>query len=330
MKSMNSIFGNVDDLFLFCLIVEEGSLSKAAVRLNLPASTVSRRMKSLEQKLGISLLALEKRELVATPVGMRWYDAIHQNLWQVDSTVASLQHSVNRLNGRVRITVPRAFYYDVVRWVVRDMLKQYPAVSIEVFIHQSPMVASLDTDTDVMMVFNDLTELNDCVARPMYKTKLGIYAHRDFFKDKAFPRTIRDLEQYDWISNYSTTTVPVFRNEKLCDMLQTNVRMVVNDIHAQADEIRRGLGIGSLPIAKAAKHPELVRIFPELSTRIRQSYLVYRKRKYQPLLIEETVRRIVAEAEKWFLKHNDWHFERANPCIEEDSNALDEADDSMD
>ncbi|WP_141709716.1 helix-turn-helix domain-containing protein, partial [Vibrio splendidus] len=48
---MNSIFGNIDDLFLFCAVVEEGSLLSASKRLQLPVSTMSRRLTALEERL---------------------------------------------------------------------------------------------------------------------------------------------------------------------------------------------------------------------------------------------------------------------------------------
>lgn len=60
---MNSIFGNVDDLYLFCSVVEQGSLLAAAKKLELPVSTMSRRLSALEARLGLRLL--EKKATVS-------------------------------------------------------------------------------------------------------------------------------------------------------------------------------------------------------------------------------------------------------------------------
>lgn len=57
---MNSIFGSIDDLFLFCKVVQLGSQQGAAKELKLPVSTVSRRLSLMEEKLGVRLL--EKRD----------------------------------------------------------------------------------------------------------------------------------------------------------------------------------------------------------------------------------------------------------------------------
>ncbi|HBZ06462.1 MAG TPA: LysR family transcriptional regulator, partial [Massilia sp.] len=58
-----------NDLLLFARIVEAGSFSKAAVRVNLPKSTVSRRISLLEARLGERLLQRTTRKLVLTEFG---------------------------------------------------------------------------------------------------------------------------------------------------------------------------------------------------------------------------------------------------------------------
>ena len=74
---MNSIFGNIDDLYLFCCVVEEGSLLAASKKLQLPVSTMSRRLSTLEQRLNIRLLEKKGRELVATQSGVQALSLIH-------------------------------------------------------------------------------------------------------------------------------------------------------------------------------------------------------------------------------------------------------------
>jgi DNA-binding transcriptional LysR family regulator len=58
-----------NDLLLFARIVESGSFSKAAQRVELPKSTVSRRIALLEAKLGERLLQRTTRKLMLTEFG---------------------------------------------------------------------------------------------------------------------------------------------------------------------------------------------------------------------------------------------------------------------
>ena len=310
MKSNNSIYGNLDDFFLFCSVVEAGSLSKAAAALNMPASTLSRRLDALQKRLGVSLLTSYKRELTPTDFGRRIFEALYPSMWQIDSAIGAVQAEQQTLKGTVRVTVPRAFYYDVVRHSVRTLRRQYPGVHFVSIPNQFPLVASLDVDCDILMTFDDLSELGDFVAVPLYRTKLGIFAHRDFFKDREPPATLKDLAKCPWIGNYAIKERPLFHEERLVEVLDVEPVVVVNDIHAVADEIRAGVGIGMIPIAKARKHPELVRLFDDINGKIRQSYLIYRKHRYKPRVIEVTVEQIRRDAIRWFSRNDDWAVER--------------------
>jgi hypothetical protein len=58
-----------NDLLLFARIVAEGSFSKAAARLAVPKSTLSRRITALESQLGERLLLRTTRKLSVTEFG---------------------------------------------------------------------------------------------------------------------------------------------------------------------------------------------------------------------------------------------------------------------
>jgi len=58
-----------NDLLLFARVVDEGSFSKAAQRLSIPISTVSRRITALETALGERLILRTTRKLTVTELG---------------------------------------------------------------------------------------------------------------------------------------------------------------------------------------------------------------------------------------------------------------------
>src|SRR4051795_9966739 len=66
-----------NDLVLFARVVDEGSFSRAAERLRLPKSTVSRRLAALEALLGERLLLRTTRKLTVTDFGRAVLDHAH-------------------------------------------------------------------------------------------------------------------------------------------------------------------------------------------------------------------------------------------------------------
>ena len=65
-----------------------------------------------------------------------------------------------------------------------------------------------------------------------------------------------------------------------------------------------------IPIAKAARHKELIRLFPDYNGKIRQSYLVYRKHRYQPKVIAVVIEELKRGVERWVRHRDDWAAEK--------------------
>ncbi|MDI9690345.1 LysR family transcriptional regulator, partial [Burkholderia cenocepacia] len=65
---------NLNDLYLFVQAVDAGSMSAAARRLDLPKSTVSKRVAELERTLGARLVHRTSRSFRLTPVGAEFFE----------------------------------------------------------------------------------------------------------------------------------------------------------------------------------------------------------------------------------------------------------------
>ena len=62
------------DLRLFVSVVDNGSFTKATAQEDLPGSTLSRRLRKLEDELGLRLLERTTRRVQVTDLGMEFYD----------------------------------------------------------------------------------------------------------------------------------------------------------------------------------------------------------------------------------------------------------------
>lgn len=94
------------DLLLFARIVESGSFSKAALRVGLPKSTVSRRLALLEAKLGERLMQRTTRKLVLTEFGASLLEHARKVVEEVEAAGALVQHRQAEPSGLLRISMP--------------------------------------------------------------------------------------------------------------------------------------------------------------------------------------------------------------------------------
>lgn len=66
---------DLNDIAVFVKVAQYGSFSRAAHSLGMPVSTVSRKVTSLEEQLGVMLLQRTTRKLSLTVQGQAYYNS---------------------------------------------------------------------------------------------------------------------------------------------------------------------------------------------------------------------------------------------------------------
>lgn len=284
---MNSIFGSIDDLFLFCKVVEQGSLQRAAKVLNLPQSTVSRRLATLEARLGLRLLEKKGRELTPTDVGKLTFENLNSGMELIESGIENLKEQTNQVFGHVRLSIPHSLYRSFFASTIETFLKKFPRVHLDLVLnddHTKPK-----TDRDLLITF-DIEDMDDMIARPIFISKHGFFASQHYVQQCNVISTPSDLAALDWITIDQKSKVAFFYDGKFAEEHQIKPRLVVNDIRSVVDAVNRGLGVASLPLRHAKEGNNLVQLLSGYHRSDRQLFLVYKARKYQPnavrLLIE--------------------------------------------
>src|SRR4051794_28212653 len=95
-----------NDLLIFARVVEAGGFGRAATRLGLPKSTVSRRIAALEAALGERLLQRTTRKLVVTEFGQQLLGPARQVVSETEQAVALAESSRGQVTGRLRVSMP--------------------------------------------------------------------------------------------------------------------------------------------------------------------------------------------------------------------------------
>ncbi|MCG9579941.1 LysR family transcriptional regulator [Vibrio tubiashii] len=292
---MNSIFGNMDDLYLFCSVVEEGSLLSASKKLQLPVSTMSRRLSALEQRLNTRLLEKKGRELVATQSGSEAFELLRSGMESVESGFGQMLSDTQEVSGKIKLAIPHNFYRAFVGEVVEQFLVDHPKVSLDLVLSQEQAVPQ--TDRDLLITF-DLAEMNDMIARPLFKARHAFFASPEYLTEVGEVNNLASLSQLDWVSVDHALDISVYEQEHLVDVMSVKPKLIVNDILAVCGAVEKGLGVASLPFRHVHKGMNLVRVLPQYQRSVRQAYLVYKQRRYQPKALSLLVERLMAGVDK--------------------------------
>jgi DNA-binding transcriptional LysR family regulator len=125
---------DLNSLIIFAHVVEANGFSKAARRLKMPTSTVSRRIAELEQALGVRLIERSTRSLRLTDVGSEVLEYAHRGAEISEAIDNIASNHLSKVSGNLRLAAPPSISDSLLAPIVVAFQKEYPDVHIQVFI----------------------------------------------------------------------------------------------------------------------------------------------------------------------------------------------------
>ncbi|QQN62314.1 LysR family transcriptional regulator [Bradyrhizobium diazoefficiens] len=120
-----------EDMTAFVYAAEAQSFSGAARRLGIAKSIVSRRMNSLEDRLGTSLFNRTTRRLSLTETGRAYFERARRILADVTDAEDVTRHLQGEVRGRLKVAAPMSFGVQHLAPAVTEFLTAHPQVEIE-------------------------------------------------------------------------------------------------------------------------------------------------------------------------------------------------------
>jgi DNA-binding transcriptional LysR family regulator len=179
---------DADDLLLFARVAESGSFSRAAERVQLPKSTVSRRIAALEKRLGERLLQRTTRKLVITEFGQGVLDHARALSEEVDAALAFALSRQARPSGRLRVSMPGDFASTALEQPLAGFIRDFPEVSLELDL--SPRrVDLIGENFDLAIRMGALPDDTQLSARRLAVFTTGLYAAPSLLREHGEPLT---------------------------------------------------------------------------------------------------------------------------------------------
>jgi len=276
-----------NDLLLFARIVDAGSFSKAAARVDLPKSTVSRRIALLEARLGERLLQRTTRKLVLTEFGADLLEHAHKVAEEVDAAGALVQHRQVAPSGKLRISMPGDFANMGMNTVIARFIERYPAVTLELDL--SPRRVDLVTESfDIAIRMGDLPDDASLSARRVALERFGLYAAPAYIAQRGLPEHPDDLLAHELLCILSRSggAVPwVLTRGKQRWERALPARLTANSPDLLARIACSGAGIAAssgLFAEPYVSRGELVRVLPEWDLPPATAWAVFPGRRLMP------------------------------------------------
>ncbi len=276
-----------NDLLLFARIVESGSFSKAAQRVDLPKSTVSRRISLLEAKLGERLLQRTTRKLMLTEFGESLLEHARKVVEEVEAAGALVEHRQQEPSGRLRVSMPSDFANLGLTRVMTEFMARYPAITLELDL--SPRRVDLVAENfDIAIRMGDLPDDSSLAARRVALEKVGLYAAPSYIAQRGLPEHPDDLQKHDLLcllSRNGGAQPWVLTRGKTEWSRDLQARMTANSPDLLARIACTGAGIAAssdLFATPFLDKGELVRVLPEWDLPTVTGWAVFPGRRLMP------------------------------------------------
>lgn len=241
---------DLNDLYLFALVVDHGSFTAASRVAGLTTSRVSRRIANLEGRLGVRLLHRTTRKLALTPIGEQYYQHCRTIVSEAEAAAEVVEQVQAVPRGRVRVTCPALTAQSELGPIITEFMQRYPEVQLSL-LATDRMVNLIDEGIDVAIRFRiQPLEDSSLVARTLGQSRTYLVAQPAFLDRHGRPEQPGDLARlasmgksrhdtgYAWnLTNAAGETAVVPYRPRLDSTDWLVLRQAVLD----------GLGISALP-----------------------------------------------------------------------------------
>lgn len=238
---------DLDALLVFGKVVESRSLSKAAMLLGMPKSTVSRKLTKLESDLGIKLLRKNTHQLTVTDVGEKIYAHAVNILTEANGVRALVEGSRVEPQGELKVAIPVFVGIDYAARVGATFLQRYPHSRLDIRLVDS-MVDPIRDGFDVVFGTGPLQD-STLIARKVFDLELFLCASPGFLRTLAEPVTApAQLDALPFIDfGFAGPRKLILAKNKRRYELAPPVRARANNFQVCKQYILQGLGVGTMP-----------------------------------------------------------------------------------
>lgn len=274
-------------LLIFARVAELGSFSRAAERMGLPKSTLSRRISLLEERLGERLMIRTTRRLTLTEFGHQLLEHARQVAAEVDAVKALSEYRQAQPSGRLRVSMPSDFANLLLTDMLAAFISLHPAVSLELDL--SPRrVDLLGENFDLVVRIGDLPDDATLAAKRIAVFPSGLYASPAYLAEHGEPNSPDDLDAHAALhllgrSGEAVKWTLIFADKTWVGL--TPARAIANSPELLIKLARAGAGIASVPDYFAApdvRSGELRRVLPDWHLQSVTAWVVFPGRRLMP------------------------------------------------
>ena len=274
---------------IFVAVVEAGGFSRAAERLELTKSAVSRRVSALERRLGTRLLLRTTRRLSLTEAGELYLGHAREALRQLEAAEEAVRRAKGAPAGRLRIHAPMSFGKLQLAPRLARFLARYPELRLDLILDdKSPDLVEAGIDLSLRVgALPDST----LVSRRLTRLRSVVCAAPDYLRHHPPPEHPEGLADHPCLfySYSDNRDCWEFKDAAGSRRMVVTAHHQVNNSEVLCELLAQGAGVGRVPTYVAAswiRAGRLIPLFPHFEMPTRPLNIVMPGRERIPAKVE--------------------------------------------
>ncbi|HKT94143.1 MAG TPA: LysR family transcriptional regulator [Paraburkholderia sp.] len=185
---------STDELLVFVTVIDAGSITAAAEKLEQTVSGVSRALTRLEKQLGVALILRTTRRLQLTEEGELFLDRARAILAAMADAEEAVTRHRERPSGRLRVDAATPFMLHCIVPHVAAFALAYPEIELELT-NNERIVDLLEQRVDIAIRIGTLQD-STLHARALGTSRLRIVASPGYLAAHGTPRSVAALREH--------------------------------------------------------------------------------------------------------------------------------------
>ena len=276
---------NLQQMVILATVGHEQNFTRAAERLGISKSQVSKQIRFLEERLGCQLVQRSTRAVALTDIGLQYAEYGQQLVDTVNEAEAMVAGYRNEIKGVLRVGIAQSFGNIHITAALAEFQKAHPDLELEVslFDHRPNL---LEEGFDCWVAIHEHPP-EGMVARKLAECEFAVVASPDYIVEHGEPRTPSELRRHNCITYQSRERQYInweFSRDGVNQSVPARGNYRIDNAPAVLDAATAGLGIAYLAtylITDEFDTNKLVRLLPEWKANVNLPiYAVYPRRKY--------------------------------------------------
>lgn len=247
----------LEQMALFVAVIKNKSFSKTAQNLNIPQSTLSRKINELENHLGLKLIHRTTRKLELTEAGQFYFERAVAIVEETERTHQAMNGLKIEPKGVLKLSVNN----EIADWLMTILPKfhqKYPMIQlhIDVSAHKTDLL----TGGVDMVIRAGTPKEGHYIVHPLTHTALNLFAAQSYLDTFGIPKTPDELTEHYGLAFMGVSSWTLSCGTKT---LNTHPKMLYhsNSFRLLGGLARQGLGLALLP--NITNNTDLVQVLPD-------------------------------------------------------------------